>query len=164
MFALRALHRSVRRGVRDALRAAAFAKAAALRARIAEARAERAARLAEAETPGTIVEDVGGRHWATDWANDAHNGFGVLAWRNGDRYAGAWRDGDFEGPGVFHFENVNDRAAGPLRYEGDFAAGQRTGSGVLIERNGERYAGGFAANARQGAGVLNYANGERYEG
>jgi hypothetical protein len=163
-FNVRALHPSVRRAVREALRASTFAHAAALRARIAAQRGERAARSAEAGAPGTIIENVGERHWATDWANDAHNGFGVLSWRNGDRYAGAWRDGRFEGPGVFRFENVSDPAANTHRYEGGFSAGKRSGSGVIQWRNGERYAGGMLSDARDGAGVMSYAGGTRYEG
>jgi hypothetical protein len=163
-FAVQALHPSVHRAVREALRASAFAEAAAARARIAARRAEEAARRAETHAPGTIIEDVGDRHWATDWANDAHNGFGTLSWRNGDHYAGAWRDGRFEGPGVFYFESETDRITGLRRYEGDFSAGRRNGAGTVVGRNGERYAGALAANAPEGAGVYRYANGQRYEG
>jgi hypothetical protein len=163
-FGLATLHPVVRRSVRDALRAAARADASAARARAAVLRAEDAARLAEAGAPGTIIEDVRGRHWATEWAEEAHNGFGALAYPDGDRFAGAWRDGRFEGPGVFTFEGADDRAAGLLRYEGDFAAGRRSGPGIMFRRDGERYAGAFADGAPEGAGVFVYANGERYEG
>ncbi len=100
--------------------------------------------------------------WSGQCVDGYASGEGVVQWLQngapGSRVEGTFVRGRLEGHG---------RVSAPdgfLRYEGDFVAGEESGSGTLAWRNGDRYAGDFLHGDLTGKGVLTRANGERYEG
>jgi len=51
-------------------------------------------------------------------------GYGTKTWANGNRYDGEWRDGDFNGRGIFLWANGDS-------YEGDWRDDMANGNGTL---------------------------------
>ena len=49
-------------------------------------------------------------------------------------------------------------------YEGNFAADQRSGTGIYTWANGERYEGEFQNNLMSGAGTYTWPSGREYTG
>lgn len=78
------------------------------------------------------------------------DGFGKMVFKNGCKYEGKWKNGRFEGKGlyvwtgwsiyvkVFSIDGLECRSDG-RKYEGEWVAGERTGAGVLSFTNGEKY-------------------------
>lgn len=104
----------------------------------------------------------------------------VVSFSNGDRYEGQFRDGLFDGWGVYHYANgdryegefANDMKvgrgtmafAGGDRFTGEFKSDMINGKGTMVYRNGNRYAGDFKNALRHGNGVLTFRNGDVYKG
>ncbi len=83
----------------------------------------------------------------------------VLRFPNGDTFEGEVRNGLFHGRGTLTY------AKGEFaKYEGDFRADMKDGSGVLTFRTGSRYEGEFREDQIEGEGVFNYRNGDKFEG
>ncbi len=109
-----------------------------------------------------VTTDNQGYHYEGGWldkpSNDrGYNGYGVLSWPNGNRYAGEFLKGHKHGYGVFTGGNGDS-------YQGEFHAGEVEGYGRYVYIDGNRYEGELHHNFRRGYGVMIYANGERYEG
>jgi len=81
----------------------------------------------------------------------------AVAFPNGDRYEGEFRDGLLHGRGVYSY-------SGGDRYEGEFQYDQREGRGSLKFSNGDRYVGEFRNDVITGRGTMLYANGDKYIG
>ncbi len=81
----------------------------------------------------------------------------LVVFPNGDRYEGQFREGLFDGWGVFQYANGD-------RYEGEFKGDLKHGRGMFLGRNGERYEGQYAQDVRQGIGRLIMPDGDRYVG
>ncbi len=171
-FPLSALHPEVRRAVIDARDAEQRAERAADRAYAAERAAEDAAARARAGEAGhrgyDYPNDERKRRYEGGWSDTTRNGHGTLTVGagpfEGDRYAGEWRDGRFQGVGVYrHAENANATNRS-LRYAGDYANDKANGAGVFLWRDGDRHAGGERDGNKSGPGVFRFADGRRYEG
>jgi hypothetical protein len=90
----------------------------------------------------------------TSWTNCQ----GTQANARGDRYVGAFKNGDYDGLGSY-------TEADGLRYVGEFRQGRRWGRGIMYFPNGDRYAGDFANGHRVGWGSYLFAsNRNRYVG
>jgi|GEM_PF-1538908 len=81
----------------------------------------------------------------------------VVTLPNGDRYEGQFKEGLFNGWGVYYYHNGD-------KYEGEFKDDMKHGRGTLIYRNGDRYVGEFANDMKCGKGSLLFANGDKYVG
>jgi hypothetical protein len=65
-----------------------------------------------------------------EWASSLQSGHGVSTWTNGDRYAGAVQDDNWNGAGVYRF-------ADGRRIEGEFVNGRTAGLSVEWDANGQ---------------------------
>jgi hypothetical protein len=81
----------------------------------------------------------------------------VMDLPNGDRYEGEFRNGLFNGWGVYTYRSGD-------RYEGEFAEDLKHGKGTYTSSDGEKYVGEFVKDRRQGQGTLFLKNGDRYVG
>ena len=80
-----------------------------------------------------------------------------VAFANGGRYEGEFKDGNRHGRGIEYFSDGS-------RYEGEFKDNQRHGRGIECYADGGRYEGEFKDNEKHGRGIEHSANGHRYEG
>lgn len=85
------------------------------------------------------------------------DGPGLAVLPGGDTYDGEWRNGLFEGHGVYRF---NDKT----EYRGRYRAGKRHGKGIEIFLDGSIYEGHYRMNKRDGRGIERYKNGATFEG
>ena len=86
-----------------------------------------------------------------------HNCYGSLAYKNGDRFEGEFRDGEENGRGIYTHANGN-------RYEGEYRDGKRNGRGIYTFADGDRYEGEFRDGTQNGGGIHTFANGKRISG
>ncbi len=89
-----------------------------------------------------------------EFKNGLKNGFGIMNFKTGARYEGMWRDGRFEGRGLYVWEDTLKK------YEGNWFKGMRHGEGILILPNGEKYDGMFAENKKHGSGWWKFTHGK----
>ena len=87
-----------------------------------------------------------------EWSNDKQNGYGILEWRDGDKYEGFFKDGEFSGKGTYYY-NLQDSF---IKYEGEWLNGNKNGYGVLEWRSGDKYEGFFKDDWRSGKGTYYY--------
>lgn len=88
---------------------------------------------------------------------DCDAGDGTFIYENGDRYIGAFKNGEREGKGTFEYANGD-------RFIGEYLAGKRHGDGSYVFKNGDRYVGTFANGLRAGKGVYTFGNGGVFRG
>lgn len=88
---------------------------------------------------------------------DCQTGTGTFVYENGDRYVGAFKDGQRDGKGTFEYANGD-------RFVGEYAAGKRNGEGTYIFKNGDRYVGRFKDGLRDGQGVYTFNQGGVFRG
>ncbi|KAL4476333.1 hypothetical protein ABPG74_010066 [Tetrahymena malaccensis] len=109
------------------------------------------------------------------------NGFGILKMQNGDIYCGYFKNGQFDGEGVY-FYNHGDIYRGQLRkdlrqghgtyyyhelgfiYSGEWNGNVKEGYGRLLMKNKEKYEGYFKQNVKCGRGIYYFANGDTFDG
>lgn len=84
-------------------------------------------------------------------------GYGVLQYRNGERYEGTWKDDTAHGKGTLTY-------AGGDRYVGEWCEGKKHGTGELHYVNGDVFRGEWKGDFATGLGVLHYASGDVYNG
>ena len=85
------------------------------------------------------------------------NGWGVYTYANGDVYEGAFKDDMRDGNGTITFANKD-------KYIGEFKKGEQSGKGTIIYHNGNRYVGDFKDGIRYGKGIMRFASGDIYMG
>jgi hypothetical protein len=105
--------------------------------------------------PG-VRRNPSGRY-AGNFKDGLFDGKGVYVGANGMRYDGEWKNGNLEGYGKLTF-------ASGLRYEGHFRANTYNGFGSMVFPNGGRYDGEYLLSTPHGAGVYKAANGAVYAG
>jgi hypothetical protein len=76
---------------------------------------------------------------------------------------GAEYEGDTDGQGQANGRGKYLSPNGDV-YEGDFTAGKMSGTGTMIDTQGNSYSGGWKNGVRSGRGVERSANGDVYEG
>jgi len=114
-------------------------------------------------TPPTNAGEVSsvnypnGDSYRGTFKNGLFDGWGVYNYANGDAYEGEYRGDVKNGNGTFTYSSGD-------KYTGQFVNDQRQGSGSLILRNGDRYIGEFRDNGINGKGTMNYTNGNKYTG
>jgi hypothetical protein len=85
--------------------------------------------------------------------------------RQGDVYAGQFKNSDLDGVGVLSYaDNANSKKYNLLRYEGGYTAGNKNGYGVMLWNDGDSYTGDEKTARMTGFGVYRFADGRRYEG
>jgi hypothetical protein len=62
---------------------------------------------------------------------DCQNATGIMAFQNGSRYEGEFKDGKYSGRGTFYFANGSV-------YEGEYENGRYHGQGTFTYANGSR--------------------------
>lgn len=82
---------------------------------------------------------------------------GELTFNNGDKYTGGYKNGTFNGNGIFIKSN------GEI-YNGNFVNGKFDGKGSLKYSNGESYEGFFKNGKLDGKGIFRFNSGEFYNG
>lgn len=91
-------------------------------------------------------------------ASIERSGQGVLKCANGVVYSGSWRHDKLNGPGGL-FEHPSG-----CRYEGEFRDGLFDGTGVYFWPNGSSYEGEFKAGRLEGKGTFRDPNGQVWLG
>jgi hypothetical protein len=167
---VQALHPAVRAAALRARENEVRAEAAAAIARDAAQRGEDAARRARDGETGhrayDFENDQQQRRYEGEWSEEEQaTGFGVLMFGSGpyagDRYAGSFRRGRKNGPGVYLHQTAPEAGA---RFEGVYVAGEAERIGVFYGASGFRHAGGSGHQAFSGPGVYYFPNGLKYEG
>lgn len=152
------------------IEAARAAKSAAL-ARQAEgetiaASAESAAEQAKANARGYRALTLRDAAYAGQVERGQPNGVGVMTQTSGptagDRYAGAFVDGRWQGLGVFEASQPAD--ARPKRYVGEFQNGQLSGAGLSSLADGARAMGPVVNGRLTGSVTVIYPDGRVFEG
>jgi len=108
------------------------------------------------------------------------HGVGSLWWADGDRYEGFWKNGLYEGEGMYYFGNgmkhygfFKDGEVNGLGvryysekglYFGDWKNGKNDGKGIYIWPNGEKFIGNFKDDDIHGPGMLTWLTGRKIEG
>eukprot|EP00055_Hartaetosiga_balthica_P002693 m.4898 g.4898 ORF g.4898 m.4898 type:complete len:147 (-) comp2308_c0_seq1:1401-1841(-) len=85
-------------------------------------------------------------------AEGKREGFGVLEFADGTKFAGDFGSGLFHGKGVLTF---NDRS----KYEGEFQNGKYHGFGVYTRADGMKFEGEFKNGEVNGSGLLTFPDG-----
>lgn len=88
---------------------------------------------------------------------DCFNGRGTYVWDSGNRYEGDWQAGRRTGSGTFTFANGE-------KYTGQFRDGTFHGTGTYVFKNGDVYEGQWVNGKQEGRGVHTSADGTRVEG
>ena len=88
--------------------------------------------------------------------------FGGWTASNANRYVGEWRDGKFNGQGVFLSLAENEFKGD--KYFGEFKDGLRSGQGTYTHANGNRYLGEWRDGKINGKGTYTFTNGDKYFG
>ena len=101
--------------------------------------------------PGQCLTASGDRYEGA-FVDGQRTGQGRYTYAAGGFYEGAFVNGMFEGKGVFE-------AAQGHRYEGNFVNGQFHGQGTYSTADGNRYTGEFLNNTFHGEGTYTYADG-----
>ncbi len=76
---------------------------------------------------------------------------------NGDKYKGEWRDGEFNGKGIYYYTNGG-------KYDGQFKEGNMDGKGEYCFEDGSKYNGEWKDNVEHGTGNYWLVNGDKYIG
>ncbi len=90
--------------------------------------------------------------WLNGGTSKWSNCFGSVTFKNGNKYAGEWKDGQFSGQGTFTFSNGSVHV-------GQFKEGGRHGQGNSTHANGDKFVGEFKNDRRDGKGTYTWANG-----
>lgn len=84
------------------------------------------------------------------------DGQGYFVWKNGDKYEGAFTNGQITGKGIFYYAN------GDMIYEGDFVNGLKHGTGTFVWESGQNeittYNGAFFNGKMTGIGSFKVHN------
>ncbi|MEQ1746670.1 MAG: caspase family protein [Saprospiraceae bacterium] len=88
---------------------------------------------------------------------NCRNGHGTYRFANGDRYSGAWANGQPHGQGKYFWPSKE-------RYEGEFKFGKFDGTGTMYYPDGAYYTGGWKQNQKNGKGRLVRRDGSTSEG
>jgi len=104
-----------------------------------------------------------GSYASSTWRNC----YGIYRLPNGDRYDGEFRDGSFNGRGIYYYLADNEFKGD--RYEGEFRDGSFNGRGIYYyladnEVKGDRYEGEFRDGSFNGRGIYYYADGRVVSG
>ncbi len=84
-------------------------------------------------------------------------GYGDINFLDGSKYQGNFRNGKYDGQGVYTFTNGN-------KYVGEFKNGKSNGQGTLTYADGGKYTGNWKNGKSNGQGTLTYADGSEYTG
>lgn len=92
-----------------------------------------------------------------EWQGGSINGYGTVAYSDGDKYVGKFKGGKSSGLGILTYANGN-------KYIGEYKNGLRNGQGAFSFKSGAKYVGEFVGGDYSGHGMLTYANGDKYVG
>ena len=77
---------------------------------------------------------------------------------NGNFYEGGWKKDKKDGIGTYIFLTTGEK------FIGNFANGQRHGTGTFHFAYGDRYEGEWQRGKKHGLGKINYVSGSVYDG
>nr|WP_242055484.1 MULTISPECIES: hypothetical protein [Nostocales] len=105
--------------------------------------------------------DEGTKFYGSFDQNKKLSGKGILLFKNGSRYDGKFKNGKYDGCGIYSYliENTSYRY-----YIGQYVNGNRNGLGRLKWKNGDEYRGNFKDDKCEGNGVFKSANGASKSG
>ena len=83
-----------------------------------------------------------------------NNCFGRQSFKNGNAYAGEFKNGTAHGYGTYRWKSG-------AKYEGQYRLGKKHGAGKYSFVDGSSYIGGYRDGKRHGQGVYTFANGAR---
>lgn len=89
--------------------------------------------------------------------NGKRESYGVLAYQDGSKYEGYWKNDQKSGKGKLISSNGNV-------YEGDWENDAANGKGVLVSQNGGRYEGFWKDDLQEGEGKEMFPDNSCYEG
>jgi hypothetical protein len=92
------------------------------------------------------------------WHQGKRNGQGMLTFKDGTVYHGAFRNGKCNGFGTCQYARTKDR------YEGKWIGGSRCGKGTCKYANGSEYKGEWKDDQCHGKGIFTFGNGQSYQG
>jgi antitoxin component YwqK of YwqJK toxin-antitoxin module len=79
-------------------------------------------------------------------------------------YEGGFVDGKRDGAGVYTWSKEEGAPVPGAKYEGEYKAGLKSGTGVFKYPDGSKYTGQWLSDMRHGKGTYVYPNGDRYCG
>ena len=88
---------------------------------------------------------------------EKYNRPGTQTWPNGDKYVGAYKDGNRHGEGTKTYANG-------CKYVGAWKDGKKHGEGTETFADGRKYVGAFQDDKMHGQGIFTWACGSKYVG
>jgi hypothetical protein len=99
--------------------------------------------------------------YSGEWGRTVPNGYGVLDTQGKHGvYYGQWRNGFFQGVGIYIFSN--DKLS--LKYTGGFWRDLMHGPGIYEWKQGNKWIGEMKMDGIRGYGIFEWANGNIFEG
>ena len=118
--------------------------------------------------------------WSTCISGNCTDGYGTYTWKNGNKYIGQFRNGDFSGQGshtwpdgkeyIGQFRNDTFNGQGTLttpsgtKYEGQWKDDKKNGQGTSTWSDGRKYVGQWKDDEKNGLGTYTWSDGQKYVG
>ena len=96
-------------------------------------------------------------YWKDDKRYASDMTVGIMTYKNGDVYNGAWNNDKRNGKGKMTYENGDF-------YHGIWKNDERNGKGKMTYKNGDVYNGTWENDKRHGEGIMTYKNGDAWNG
>ena len=103
------------------------------------------------------VAYTNGAKYVGEFKDGKQNGQGTYTFADGAKYVGEWKEDKFHGQGTYTF-------ASGAKYVGEFKDGKHNGQGTITFADGEKYVGEWKDDKKNGQGTVTFANGEIYVG
>ena len=119
--------------------------------------------LAQKEGKHSTVFWVNSDHYSGEWRDNKQHGRGeFMHAKSGLKYDGEFAGGQRHGCGTLW--KVGKGKKMRMVYEGEWAGGKKEGEGTMYFQNGDIYTGQWAGGKMGGEGKMAYSSGEYYEG
>lgn len=109
-----------------------------------------------AQGPGKAISN-NGNVYEGGFKDGKFDGHGIFTWSDGDKYVGEYKDGEYHGHGVW--TSPDGRV-----YDGEWKDGEHHGHGVFTWPDGDKYVGEYKDDKRHGHGVYTWPDGRVYDG
>ncbi len=120
-----------------------------------------------------------------EWKENLKSGNGTMIWKGGNKYVGEWQNGDITGKGTYYWSDgqkyvgdyLNSKKhghgietypendpSGTVSYDGEWKEDERSGTGTMIWKDGNKYVGEWQDGYRSGKGTFYFSSGQKYVG